>query len=258
MSPLPPALVIGQPLRPAELFLYLLSVCGSTPLSGAAMIAVGKLFGLPEGRSRTALSRLVTTGKLRNEAGYYRFAPHAATTNRRLQRIRWPKARPNWKNDWLTVLLPDRPLRSSERRRAYHALRLARFFAQQPGVWIRPDNLALPVRVMLQPVRDELPDLISGQLLNIHGSLPLPPVNPLCRTLHRQMKAFLRQPPKDREQLLTESFLLGGAVIEQIHYALFLPPTLQPQARHEWQMLDTFRQFNRYSRRHWMRWLRAR
>ena len=111
-------------------------------LPPAALVRAGEIFGIAEGTTRVALSRMLAAGELESEDGVYRLAGRlldrhgatgrepssaAQTLGRRVAPGRRHRAR---------------AARAAERADLRHAMRELRFAEVREGVWMRPDNLA--------------------------------------------------------------------------------------------------------------------
>jgi phenylacetic acid degradation operon negative regulatory protein len=97
------------------------------------------LFGISDGTVRVALSRLTADGEVTAEGGVYRLSErHLAR-----QRAQDAAVRPgtgSWDGGWELLTCPPAPPSPGDPVAA--ARRMARLGA---GVWVRPDNLTLPV-----------------------------------------------------------------------------------------------------------------
>ena len=109
-------------------------------LAARVLVKSGELFGIAEGTTRTALSRMVAAGELEAEGGSYRLAGHLLARQARQDISRKP---PHWGWDgrWrMAVVVAER--RSAEERAALRSSLLAARYAElREGVWTRPDNL---------------------------------------------------------------------------------------------------------------------
>jgi phenylacetic acid degradation operon negative regulatory protein len=110
-------------------------------LPGRVLVRSGELFGISEGTTRTALSRMVAAGELvAEEDSTYRLAGSLLERQARQDVSRKPP-RWGWDGRWrMAVLVAAR--RSPEERAALpSALLAARYAELREGVWTRPDNL---------------------------------------------------------------------------------------------------------------------
>lgn len=105
------------------------------------LVRLGELFGIAEGTTRVALSRMVAAGELRQSDGGYRLTGRMLARQERQRRSRHPRLVP-WEGRWLlAVVVAER--RSPARRAALRqAMQAARMGEVRSGVWARPDNLA--------------------------------------------------------------------------------------------------------------------
>jgi phenylacetic acid degradation operon negative regulatory protein len=101
----------------------------------------GELFGIAEGTTRTAISRMVAAGELEPDGASYRLTGHLLERQARQDASRHAESGP-WDGSWemAVVVAPRRaaPQRTSLRR-SMQRLKLAEL---REGLWVRPDNLA--------------------------------------------------------------------------------------------------------------------
>jgi phenylacetic acid degradation operon negative regulatory protein len=111
-------------------------------LSAQRLVRAGELFGLAEGTTRVALSRMVATGELTADDGRYRLAGPLLARQQSQERSRRPVGR-TWDGAWAMAVLDRAGARSpAERIELRRALSAARLAEWREGVWVRPDNLA--------------------------------------------------------------------------------------------------------------------
>jgi phenylacetic acid degradation operon negative regulatory protein len=133
----------GVGLRPLTARSVILSVLlGSHPpyLAVKSLVRTAELFGISEGTTRVALSRLAADGDVVAEGGNYRLSPRLVARQRRQDEGLHPATRP-WRGGWeLAVAAPNArvPGERATLRNELAALRLAEL---GPGLWTRPDNL---------------------------------------------------------------------------------------------------------------------
>ena len=135
--------------------LVLSTLLGSRPpvRTGASLVAIGQLFGMPAGTVRVALSRMVADGELIGDGGTYALAESFTGRRSALDAGRVVR-RGVWDGTWWTVVaLSDR--RALADRRAFRAAMAAAVLGElRPDVWMRPTNL---------PVTIDDPELMLGR-----------------------------------------------------------------------------------------------
>ena len=108
-----------------------------TPL----LVRTTALFGITEGSTRTALSRLVTAGEAVAEDGGYRLIGRLVTRQQRQTASRRADVR-HWDGGWeLATVDGDVRRAAADRAALRDALRERRLAELREGVWGRPDNL---------------------------------------------------------------------------------------------------------------------
>jgi phenylacetic acid degradation operon negative regulatory protein len=101
----------------------------------------GELFGISEGTTRVALSRMIAAGELELDDGSYRLAGellnrHARqSAGRRAEQLRWS-------GQWVVAVVVAERRAADERASLREAMRRLKMAALREGVWLRPDNLA--------------------------------------------------------------------------------------------------------------------
>jgi phenylacetic acid degradation operon negative regulatory protein len=110
-------------------------------LSARVLVRSGELFGINEGTTRTALSRMVAAGELDADDGSYRLAGHLLARQARQDESRKPPSW-GWDGRWWRMAVVVAERRSAEERAALRAsMRSGRYGELREGVWTRPDNL---------------------------------------------------------------------------------------------------------------------
>src|SRR4051794_36076136 len=108
-----------------------------TPL----LVRTTGLFGISEGTTRTALSRMAANGELVSEAGGYRLVGRLVARQARQTESRRAEVG-DWDGTWeLLVVAGDDARSPSARSELREALRALRLVELREGAWGRPDNL---------------------------------------------------------------------------------------------------------------------
>jgi phenylacetic acid degradation operon negative regulatory protein len=110
-------------------------------LPGRVLVRLGELFGIAEGTTRVALSRMVAAGELEAEDGRYRLVGPALLARQATQERGRVVPRKKWNGQWvMAVILADR--RDAPERAALRSSAVTLGLAElRQGVWMRPDNL---------------------------------------------------------------------------------------------------------------------
>lgn len=120
------------------------------------LVRSGELFGITEGTTRVALSRMVAAGELEaGGGGRYRLAGRLLDRQRRQRLSRQAHRdgtgdRPPWQGEWWLAIVdaggrgggPGGRRPAADRVAFRAAMQSARFAELREGVWTRPDNLA--------------------------------------------------------------------------------------------------------------------
>lgn len=138
--------VMSDGLRPLNARSVALSVLlGTHPprLSARALVSFGELFGINAGAMRTALSRMVAAGDVRNDAGIYALTDRLIARQEAQDVGRRTRAEP-WAGDWHTAIATADQRDLADRRTDRTILANARFGELRPDIWLRPANLPPP------------------------------------------------------------------------------------------------------------------
>ncbi len=110
-------------------------------LPTSLLVRTSRLFGISEGTTRTALSRMVAAGEAETEAGGYRLTGRLAARQARQSASRRAETRP-WDGTWeVATVEGDKARSAADRAHLRDALRALRLVELREGVWGRPDNL---------------------------------------------------------------------------------------------------------------------
>jgi phenylacetic acid degradation operon negative regulatory protein len=116
---------------------------GSDPprLATPLLVRTAELFGIAEGTTRTALSRMTAAGELRASDGGYELAGRLRDRQARQRASRLADTIP-WDGTWeLAVVASDRRRPAGDRAALRTALTELRLAELREGVWTRPANL---------------------------------------------------------------------------------------------------------------------
>ena len=212
-------------------------------LSGQRLVRAGELFGLAEGTTRVALSRMVAAGELSAEDGRYRLAGPLLARQRRQEISRHPAPR-DWDGAWAMAVL-DRPGSRSpgeriELRRALSGARLAEW---REGVWVRPDNLAEMdhhptctwLRAQLVETAEAAP--LAARLWDLGGWLIR------ADRMRAQMAATIDPLEAGDPGALAPCFVTAAAVVRHVHADPLLPAEVLPAT---WPGADLRADYDRY------------
>jgi phenylacetic acid degradation operon negative regulatory protein len=106
-----------------------------------ALVRCCELFGIAEGTTRVALSRMVSAGELEAADGTYRLSGPMLARQHRQRAARHPALVP-WDGRWLLGMLMAERRPGADRVAFRQQMAAHRMGEVRPGVWARPDNLA--------------------------------------------------------------------------------------------------------------------
>lgn len=194
------------------------------------LVRTTELFGISEGTTRTALSRMTAAGELRSADGAYEIAdPRLRARQARQTASRAARTRPWRGGAWLVAVVGDGARRdAADRAGTRAALAAARLAELREGVWLRPDNLARADGPLAEGTRtftavpDEDPVALAASLWDLDGWATG------AEDLRRRM-ADLQGPLDGGDTAaLGPGFVLSADVLRHFQHDPLLPPPLLP------------------------------
>lgn len=225
-----------------------------------ALVRSGALFGLSEGATRTALSRMTAAGDVEGDGEGYRLAGALLERHARQQLARSPRPGP-WDGTWvLAVVVADRRP-ASERARLREAARRLLFAEVREGCWARPDNLD-PGRAPAERA------VLEAQCLVVRGARPEDPsafVAPFeaptwaatARSLLEEMDAMAPRLERRDADALGDAFLLDAAAVRHLLADPVLPAELAPAGWPADELRGGFARFDDGFKATWRAWYQA-
>jgi phenylacetic acid degradation operon negative regulatory protein len=204
-------------------------------LRGQLLVRLGALFGVAEGTTRVALSRMVAAGELTAIDGRYELASPALLARQAAQERGRRIPRSRWAGEWALAIVTVDRRDAADRvalREAADALRLAEL---REGVWTRPANLdwddAVPeldvVRAQCTWMRatPDDPGVLAGALWDLDGWATR--ASALVDRMHRSRASL----DGGRFDAIPEGFVTSAAVLRLLRADPLLPSQLLPD---EW------------------------
>ena len=201
-------------------------------LRGQLLVRLVELFGVSEGTTRVALSRMVAAGELTVDAGRYALASPALLARQAAQERGRTSPAGGWDGRWaMAVVTLDRrgaPARLALRDAAA-ALRLGEL---REGVWMRPSNLDWNGRDELSVIGEQCtwmtvspedPVAIAASLWDLTGWAAD------ARSLVARMKRGRASLDRDGFDAIPEGFVTSAAVLRLLRADPLLPGGLLPK-----------------------------
>ncbi|MGH2758386.1 MAG: PaaX family transcriptional regulator C-terminal domain-containing protein [Actinomycetota bacterium] len=247
------------------------TLLGARPpvLASHVLVRSGELFGVGEGTTRVALSRMVAAGELEASDGSYALAGHLLERMTRQDESRRPVLR-TWTGDWLVGIVTAASRTAAQRAGLRSAMRALRLAELREGVWMRPDNLDAADLPHARTVADEqctwfrarpeVLDDIPGEMSDRRLAATLWDLGGwLTRgnELRRRMSTQTGRLERGRKDALAAGFLLAAAVLRHMQSDPLLPPELLGDDWPGRALRDEFDAFERAFGLRWREWLVA-
>jgi phenylacetic acid degradation operon negative regulatory protein len=225
------------------------------------LVGSGQLFGVAEGTTRVAISRMVAAGELTADADGYALAGPLLVRQARQQVSRLGTTRA-WRGAWRTEIVVGDARPAADRtalRVAASALRLAEL---RPGVWMRPDNLSDQGQPDAEAVVAEQcesftsrpradPATLARALWDVSGWATR------SRDLRQDLDQVVVRLDAGRLEALAPAFVLSASVLRHLQADPLLPAELLP---HDWPGAVLRADYDRYDqafRTVWRTWYHA-
>lgn len=203
---------------------------GSSPprLPALLLVRTTGLFGIAEGTTRTALSRMAAAGEVTAHGAAYELSSPALLARQERQTASRLGTTTDWDGAWTQAVLgADGSRPATERAALRHSLRAARLAELREGIWLRPENLGTPPTLADVRWFRARPDGPAGELA---GRLwDLDDWAATAADLRRRMDALLGPLEDDDRSALADGFELSAAVLRHFQADPLLPPELLPR-----------------------------
>jgi phenylacetic acid degradation operon negative regulatory protein len=224
-------------------------------LSARVLVRSGELFGISEGTTRTALSRMVSAGELVAEDGSYRLAGRLLERQARQDLSRKPP-RWGWDGRWWRMAVVVAPRRSPEERAALRSSLLAARFAElREGVWTRPDNLPgdRPDAPGCEWIKGEFaePREMAATLWDLDGWADR------ARELLAEVEGWTPRLVDEGVAVLAPTFVVSADVLRHLQADPLLPRELLPDGWPGEALRRAYDGFDAAFRRVWRDWYRT-
>jgi phenylacetic acid degradation operon negative regulatory protein len=240
------------------------TLLGMSPprLSGNVLVRSGELFGISEGTTRTALSRMLAAGELEPDDGAYRLAGHLLDRQIRQDESRTARVQP-WDGTWTGALVTEGRRSAASRTRLREAARALRLAERREGVWVRPDNLdperlpesravvAAQCDLITFTPTDPSADVVAAALWD------LPAWAARAADLRTRMATVVDDLEAGDRDALAPGFVLSAAVLRHTQADPLLPADLLPP---DWPGSALRAEYDRYDaafKALWRDWYRS-
>lgn len=222
-DPEPLAETLGlQPLTARSVILSVLLGTHPPRLPVKILVRTAELFGISEGTTRVALSRLAADGDVVAEDRDYRLTSRLLDRQRRQDEGHHPVTRP-WTGGWEVAVASPEVRSAGERLALGSELSGLRLAELRQGVWLRPDNLVRP-----------WPGDLAGRVLRFDAAAEFddPPAAELAGSLW-DLEGWGRRAERLISALesvddMAQRFMVATAMVRHFRDDPVLPPELLP------------------------------
>lgn len=242
------------------------TLLGMSPprLSSQLLVRSGELFGIAEGTTRVALSRMVAAGELEQDGGSYELAGHLlGRQQRQLASRSADPSRRRWTGDWELLVVAATGRRTArERARLREAMRQRKLAEDREGVWLRPANLdaarapesaavvAEQCTAFLARPDGEDPAALAARLWDLTGWARH------AEALRRDMAADIDRLEAGDTAALAPTFVVSAAVLRHLLADPQLPADLWPSDWPGDALRTDYERFDRAFKQVWRSWFR--
>lgn len=223
-------------------------------LPARVLVRSGELFGIAEGTTRVALSRMVAAGELAMEDGSYRLAGHLLDRQARQDVSRKPP-RWGWDGYWrMAVVVADR--RPAEDRSSLRTTLLrARYAELREGVWTRPHNL--PDDKPSAPGCEWIKATFADPVETAASLWDLPAWASRAAALQEDMATWLPRLQASSLDALAPTFVVSADVLRHFQADPLLPRELLPMGWPGEALRREYEQFAAAFTNVWREWYRS-
>jgi phenylacetic acid degradation operon negative regulatory protein len=209
------------------------------------LVRTTELFGIAEGTTRTALSRMASAGEVEADDGWYGLASERLLARQARQTASRQANVGPWRDGrWVQAVVAPEGRRPAADRSALRAtLAGARLAELREGVWLRPDNLG-DVRPQVgdevrwfHAVPDGDPAALAARLWDLDAWVQR------AAELRRAMAELVGSLEAGDRGALPDGFVLSAAVLRHFQADPLLPVELLPE---DWPGDELRRDYDRY------------
>jgi phenylacetic acid degradation operon negative regulatory protein len=222
-----------------------------------ALVRAGEIFGIAEGTTRVALSRMLAAGELKTDDGLYTLSGHLLDRLTRQDASRRPPLM-RWDGTWRQAVVIAERRTAAERADLRDAMRELRFAELREGVWMRPDNLTGTDLPQARQIADEQVVWMSASVDDAralaHDLWDLAGWGRRAEALRRRLRTSHRALEDPTPAALRDGFVLAAAVLRHMQGDPLMPPELLPS---DWPGRPLRDEYDGYARVFAARWTAA-
>ncbi|MGH9026502.1 MAG: PaaX family transcriptional regulator C-terminal domain-containing protein [Acidimicrobiia bacterium] len=248
-SVLEPVGLLARPLSARSVIASLLLGMHPPRMRGALLVRWCDLFGIAEGTTRVALSRMRAAGELELSDGAYALAGPLLARQRHQEWSLAPQLR-DWTGEWKLAVVAAERRRAGDRQALRTAMRRLRYAERREGLWVRPDNLpheAAPVEVHAIAEAQcswwtGTPDTRNADEMST-SLFALDEWAARSNALEERLAAETASLLAEDFTALADAFVVGAAALQQVRADPLLPHALLPSAWPGARLRDAYRDY---------------
>jgi len=230
-------------------------------LPSRLLVRSGELFGISEGTTRVALSRMVAADELTVDDGWYHLAGRLLARHARQSASRRAEHR-DWTGAWTMALVVADRRDASDRAALRDAVRQLKLAELREGVWMRPDNVRSDTSSAAFTVVDEqcqwfLATPRDGGRALAASLWDLDGWTDGATLLRRDMDELIVALEAGDTSQLAPAFVVSAAVLRHLLADPLLPDELLPGTWSGPALRSQYDHYDAVFKRVWRDWFRA-
>ncbi len=230
-------------------------------LDTSTLVRSGELFGIGEGTTRVALSRMRASGEIEPDGPGYRLAGHLVARQAR-QDVSRRGTTARWDGSWVLHVVGGEARSASERSELRRAMSAGRRAELREGVWLRPDNLGrgtwaggeaevVARQCRTFATRPDHPAAMAEELWDLDGWAAR------GRTLLASVERGAEQLARHGVDALADTFVLSADVLRHLLADPLLPGALLPTGWPGRPLRRSYEEFDTAFTTAWTDWYRS-
>lgn len=228
-------------------------------LPALALVRSGELFGLREGATRTALSRMASAGEVVADDGGYALTGPLLERHARQQSARAGTTSVEWDGTWTAAVITAERRAAGDRAAFRTSARRAKLAEVRDGVWMRPSPVTVHPddRAVIDAQATWLRHIDADEPDRLVRAFSLDDWARTAESLLDEIRTWQRALDERRTDSLGETFVVSAAVLRHLVADPALPDALMPDDWPGERLRHAYDAFDRAFKATWRAWHRA-